>query len=193
MGVATAIAIGGPGALFWLWMTALVGMMTKFCDVMLSVKYREKTPAGNWVGGAMYFIKNGLGPRWKRLGTLFAVFGACACIGIGAMVQSNAIAGNLQSSFGVSTWTVAVAPLVLAGAVLMGGVKRIGTLSGKLVPFMAIFHVVLSLIIIFLNIERVPQVFVWVLGCALSPTAATGGFAGAGIMLAIRMGVASGV
>ncbi len=193
VGVATAIAIGGPGALFWLWMTALVGMMTKFCEVMLSVKYREKTPAGNWVGGAMYFIKNGLGPKWKWLGTLFAVFGACACIGTGAMVQSNAIAGNLQSSFGVSSWIVAVALLVLAGAVLIGGVKRIGALSGKLVPFMAIFYVVLSLIIIFLNIERVPQVFVWVVGCALSPTAATGGFAGAGIMLAIRMGVARGV
>ncbi len=176
-----------------MWMTALVGMMTKFCEVMLSVKYREKTPAGNWVGGAMYFIKNGLGPKWKWLGTLFAVFGACACIGTGAMVQSNAIAGNLQSSFGVSSWIVAVALLVLAGAVLIGGVKRIGALSGKLVPFMAIFYVVLSLIIIFLNIERVPQVFVWVVGCALSPTAATGGFAGAGIMLAIRMGVARGV
>ena len=193
VGVATAIAIGGPGALFWMWMTALVGMMTKFCEVMLSVKYREKTPAGNWVGGAMYFIKNGLGSRWKWLATAFAVFGSCACIGTGAMVQSNAIAGNLQSSFGIPSWLVALVLLVLAAMVLLGGVKRIGSLSGKLVPFMAIFYIVLCLVIIVMHIELVPSVFLWVVTDAFTPTAATGGFVGSTVMLAIRMGVARGV
>ncbi len=193
VGVATAIAIGGPGALFWMWMTALVGMMTKFCEVMLSVKYREQTPAGNWVGGAMYFIKNGLDPRWAWLGTAFALFGACACIGTGALVQSNAISGNLNASFGIPTWGVALALLILAGLVLIGGVKRIAALSGKLVPFMAIFYIVLCLIIIVMHIDLVPSVFVWVVTDAFTPTAATGGFVGSSVMLAIRMGVARGV
>ncbi len=193
VGVATAIAIGGPGALFWMWMTALVGMMTKFCEVMLSVKYREKTPAGNWVGGAMYFIKNGLGPRWAWLGTAFALFGACACIGTGALVQSNAISGNLNSSFGIPTWAVALALLILAGLVLIGGVKRIAALSGKLVPFMALFYIALCLIIIVMHIEKVPSIFWWVVTDAFTPTAATGGFVGSSVMLAIRMGVARGV
>ena len=194
VGVATAIAIGGPGALFWMWMTALVGMMTKFCEVMLSVLYREKTPAGNYVGGCMYFIKNGLGPRWKWLGTLFAIFGIIAAImGIGGMVQANAIAVNVKSTFGISEWAVAGALLVISLGVLIGGVQRVGVVAGKLVPLMALFYVVLSLVIILSNIERVPGIFLWVVKDAFTPTAAQGGFAGATIMMAIRMGVARGV
>ena len=194
VGVATAIAIGGPGALFWMWMTALVGMMTKFCEVMLSVLYREKTPAGNYVGGCMYFIKNGLGPRWKWLGTLFAIFGIIAAImGIGGMVQANAIAVNVKSTFGISEWAVAGALLVISLGVLIGGVQRVGVVAGKLVPLMALFYVVLSLVIILSNIERVPGIFLWVVTDAFTPTAAQGGFAGATIMMAIRMGVARGV
>ena len=104
VGVALAIAVGGPGALFWMWVTALVGMMTKFSEVLLSVHFREKTPAGNWVGGAMYFIKNGLGPKWVWLGTCFAVFGICACIGTGGMVQAKAITDNISGTFGLPTW-----------------------------------------------------------------------------------------
>ena len=194
VGVATAIAIGGPGALFWMWMTGFVGMMTKFCEVMLAVKYREKTPEGNWVGGCMYFIKNGLSPKWRWLATMFAVFGmTAACLGIGGMVQANAIATNINETFGVDKWIVCIVLLVLAGIILVGGVKRIGYVAGKLVPGMAIFYVVFCLIIIFMHIERVPDVFIWVVTDAFTPTAATGGFAGAGIMLAIRMGVARGI
>ena len=193
VGVATAIAVGGPGALFWMWVTALVGMMTKFSEVLLSVHYREQTPAGNWVGGAMYFIKNGLGPGWKWLGTCFAIFGGIACFGIGAMVQANAISVNVAKSFSVPEWGTALALLALAGMVLLGGVKRIGAVAGKLVPLMAVCYVAMCLIIIFMNIERVPSVFWWVVTDAFTPTAAQGGFAGASVMMAIRMGMARGI
>lgn len=193
VGVATAIAIGGPGALFWMWVTALVGMMTKFSEVLLSVYFREKTPAGNWVGGAMYFIKNGLGPRWKWLGTCFAIFGAIACFGIGAMVQANAISVNASKNLHLPEWTTSLVLLLLAGLVLVGGVKRIGAVAGKLVPLMAVIYMLMCLIIIFMNIERVPSVFWWVVTDAFTPTAAQGGFAGATVMMAIRMGMARGI
>ncbi len=194
VGVATAIAIGGPGALFWMWMTGFVGMMTKFCEVMLAVKYREKTPWGNWVGGCMYFIKNGLGPQWRWLATAFAIFGMIATfMGVGGMVQANAIAVGVHDTFGVNNWIVCAVLLVLSYSILIGGVKRIGYVAGKLVPFMAAFYIIVCLIIIGMNIEKVPGVFMWVVTDAFTPTAATGGFAGAGIMLAIRMGVARGV
>ena len=138
VGVATAIAVGGPGALFWMWVTALVGMMTKFSEVLLSVYFREKTPAGNWVGGAMFFIKNGLGPNWKWLATLFAVFGMIACFGIGAMVQANSISVNLEKTFSVPNWCTALLLLLLAGFVLIGGIRRVANVAGKLVPYMAL-------------------------------------------------------
>ena len=193
VGVATAIAIGGPGALFWMWVTAIVGMMTKFSEILLSMKYREKTPAGNWVGGAMYFIKNGLGPKWVWLGSLFALFGFIACFGIGATVQANAISVSLAKSFSAPTWLSGILLFILMGAVLIGGVKRIGAVAGKLVPFMAILYIALSLFVILANITEIPRVFMWVVTEAFTPTAASGGFAGASVMLAIRMGVARGV
>ena len=193
VGVATAIAIGGPGALFWMWVTALVGMMTKFSEVLLSVHFREKTPAGNWVGGAMYFIKNGLGKNWTWLAICFAVFGACACIGTGAMVQANAVCGNLVSTFGLNKWIVAIVLVALCVMVLLGGVKRVGAVAGKLVPFMAGFYIIMCLIIIGLHIDRVPSVFLWVVTDAFTPTAAQGGFVGATIMMAIQMGMARGI
>ena len=193
VGVATAIAVGGPGALFWMWVTALVGMMTKFAEVLLSVHFREKTPDGNWVGGAMYFIKNGLGGGWKWLGTAFAVFGMIACFGIGAMVQSNAISVNLDKTFHMPGWLTAVILFVLAGAVLIGGIRRVAHVAGKLVPFMAILYVGMCLVIIVMNITSVPAVFWWVLTDAFTPTAAQGGFAGATVMVAIRMGMARGI
>ncbi len=194
VGVATAIAIGGPGALFWMWVTGMVGMMTKFCEVMLAVKYREKTAAGNWVGGCMYFIKNGLSKKWHWMATMFALFGmTAACLGIGGMVQANAIATNIHETFHVDNWITCVVLLVLAGIVLVGGVKRIGAVAGRLVPAMAIFYVLFCLFIIGMHIEKIPSVLVWVVTDAFTPTAATGGFAGASIMLAIRMGVARGI
>ena len=193
VGVALAIAVGGPGALFWMWVTALVGMMTKFSEVLLSVHFREKTPAGNWVGGAMYYIKNGLGPKWVWLGTCFAVFGICACIGTGGMVQAKAITDNISGTFGLPTWLCGLILVGLCVAVLLGGVRRIGAVAGKIVPFMAIMYVFMCLLIIGMNIEKVPSVFWWVISDAFQPTAATGGFVGATVMMAIRLGVARGL
>ena len=192
-GVVSAITMGGPGALFWMWVTALVGMMTKFSEVLLSVHFREKTPAGNWVGGAMYFIKNGLGKNWTWLATAFALFGMIACFGIGAMVQANAISVNLTKACSVPGWVTALGLLFFAGIVLVGGVKRVGAVAGKLVPFMAALYVIMCLIIIFMHIDRVPSVFWWVVSDAFTPTAAQGGFVGASVMMAIRMGMARGV
>lgn len=192
VGVATAILIGGPGALFWMWCTAMVGMATKFAETVLAVHYREVTPAGNVVGGPMYFIKNGLGQKWMWLGTLFAIFGGLAGFGIGNMTQTNAISGAL-ANFGISPWITAVVLFVLLGIVLVGGVQRIGAVSGKLVPFMAIFYIITALIIIVTHIDRVPEIFMLVIREAFSPSAAQGGFAGATVWLAIRYGVARGV
>ncbi len=193
VGVATAIFTGGPGALFWMWVTALVGMATKFSEVLLSVHFREKTPAGNWVGGAMYFIKNGLGRRWIWLGSCFALFGIVACIGTGAMVQGNSIGEALSINLSIPVWVTALLLLVLAGAVLVGGVRRIGRVAGRIVPFMAIVYIFISLVVILCNISEVPTVFFNVVREAFTPTAAEGGFAGASVMLAIRMGMARGV
>ena len=162
VGVSTAIYIGGPGALFWMWVTALVGMATKFSEVLLSVHFREKTPAGNWVGGAMYFIKNGLGPKWMWLGSCFALFGIVACIGTGAMVQGNSIGEAIQANLSIPTWFTAIAVFLLAGAVLIGGVKRIGAVAGKVVPAMAVIYVLISLIVIILHIDQLPRVLAWV-------------------------------
>ena len=193
VGVATAIAIGGPGALFWMWVTALVGMMTKFSEIILAVKYREKTPAGRWVGGAMYFIKNGLGPKWKWLGTCFAIFGFIACFGIGNLVQVNAIAVSMDKSFSVPTWVTGLVLLLFLALILLGGVKRIGAVAGRLVPLMAVVYIAFALIVIIMNITEVPRVFWWVISEAFTPTSAQGGFAGATVLLTIRMGVARGI
>lgn len=192
-GVATAIFMGGPGALFWMWCTAMVGMATKFAEILLAVKFREVTPGGNVVGGAMYFIKNGLGPKWMWLGTLFAVFGAIAGFGIGNTTQANSIAEAVNAAFAVPHWVTAVLLFGLVGAVLLGGLKRIGVVAGSIVPFMAVFYILVSLIVIIMNIGHVPAVFGNVITEAFTPTAAQGGFAGATVWMAIRYGVARGV
>ncbi len=193
VGVATAIAIGGPGALFWMWVTALVGMSTKFCEILLAIQYREKTEAGNWVGGAMYVIKNALGPKWLWMGSMFAFFGIFACIGTGAMVQGNAISNMTYATMGVPKEIIAIVLFLLITAVIIGGVKRIGAFAGKVVPAMAIVYIIMALIVIALNIEEVPSVFMHVIKEAFTPTAAEGGFVGATVMLAIRMGMARGI
>lgn len=192
-GVATAIFLGGPGALFWMWCTAMVGMATKFTEVLLAVHFREVTPAGNFVGGAMYFIKNGLGPKWMWLGTLFCLFTIVACFGTGNAVQSNSIAEALAHGFGVPTWITALVLFVLVGCVLLGGLKRIGSVAGRVVPIMACMYILASLLVIVLNISEVPSVFMHVISEAFTPTAAEGGFAGATVMMAIRYGMARGV
>ena len=193
VGVATAIYLGGPGAIFWMWITAFFGMATKYCEALLAVKYREVTPNGSFVGGPMYYIKNGLGANWKWMATLFAIFGAVASFGIGNMTQSNAIATNLTNLTGVSGTVVAVVLLVLAGIVLIGGVKRIGNVAGTLVPIMALIYIIGGLISLVLHADKVPEAFGLIFGSAFSGTAAVGGFAGSTLAMAMRFGIARGL
>ncbi|AHF02821.1 sodium:alanine symporter [Marichromatium purpuratum 984] len=192
-GVGTAIAIGGPGALFWMWCTALVGMATKYAEGVLAVKYREVDAKGNHVGGPMYYIKNGLGRRWLWLGAAFAVFGAMAGFGIGNMVQANSVADALNSKFALPKAWVGGAMALLVGLVLIGGIRWIAQVAGKLVPFMAIAYVLGGLVVLGLNAEALPGAVVQIVEYAFSPTAAVGGFAGATVMMGIQMGVARGV
>jgi AGCS family alanine or glycine:cation symporter len=192
-GVATAIFLGGPGALFWMWCTALVGMATKYSEVLLAFHYREKDEKGEHVGGPMYAIKNGLGKNWLWLGWLFALFGGLAGFGIGNGVQSNSIADALQSSFSIPHWVSGLALMGLTGTVILGGIKRIGAVAGALVPFMAIAYFVCAFVVLAINVTGIPAALELVFVHAFSPIAATGGFAGAAVWAAIRFGVARGV
>ena len=192
-GVATAIFLGGPGAIFWMWITALFGMATKYGEAVLAVKYRETDSRGKRVGGPMYYIKNGLGDNWKWLGFLFALFGTIAAFGIGNMVQSNSVADALHSNFNIHPMITGIVLAILVGLVIIGGVTRIGDVAGKLVPIMAIAYIVGSLIVIFANFAEVGNAFSLIFSSAFSGTAATGGFAGAAVMAAIRFGVARGI
>jgi AGCS family alanine or glycine:cation symporter len=192
-GVGTAIAIGGPGAVFWMWCTALVGMATKYAEAVLAVKYRETDELGNHVGGPMYYIKNGLGSNWQWLATAFAIFGAIAGFGIGNMVQANSVADAVSTNMGVNKLITGIVMAVLVFAVLIGGIRRIAEVVGKLVPLMALAYVGGGLIVIFVNIGDVPAAFGVIVKEAFTPTAATGGFAGAAVIVAIQMGVARGI
>jgi AGCS family alanine or glycine:cation symporter len=192
-GVAVAIASGGPGALFWMWCTALVGMATKYAESLCAVHYREIDALGNYVGGPMYYIKNGLSRRWLWLGTAFAVFGTIAGFGIGNAVQANSVAIALNQQFGFSVVTVGWVMAVIVGVVLIGGVRWIAQVSGKLVPFMAFFYVISGLIILFIHIDKIPMAFALIIEHAFTPVAAGGGFAGASVAAAIRFGVARGI
>ena len=192
-GVATAIAIGGPGALFWMWMTALVGMATKYSEVLLAVHFRETDDHGEQIGGPMYAIKNGLGAHWKWLGVAFALFGGLAGFGIGNMVQSNSIAEAMNSSFAVPHWLTGIVLAALTGFVLLGGIKRIGAVAEQLVPGMCIAYIVAALIVLLVHAGDIPAAIGLIFSEAFSPTAATGGFAGATIMMALRYGVARGI
>ncbi|WP_455206031.1 alanine/glycine:cation symporter family protein [Kaarinaea lacus] len=192
-GVATAIFLGGPGALFWMWCTALVGMATKYAEAVCAVRFRETDERGMHVGGPMYYIKNGLGKKWAWLGTLFALFGAIAGFGIGNTVQANSVADAMNSSFGLDTSITGLILMVLVSLVLIGGIKRIGEVAGKLVPIMAVTYIVAGLVIIMININALPGAFDLVITHAFTPTAAEGGFAGAAVWAAIRYGVARGV
>ena len=190
-GVATAIAIGGPGALFWMWITGLVGMATKYAEAILAVKYREVDENGEMSGGPMYYISKGLNMPW--LGAIFAVFAAVAAFGIGNMVQSNSVADAVEATFSIPTWATGVTLMVCTAAVILGGIKSIGKVTSVLVPIMIFFYVMGAGYIILTHITEVPAALVFIVKQAFNPTAAVGGFAGATIMLAIRMGVARGV
>ena len=192
-GVATAIFVGGPGALFWMWCTALVGMATKFSEAVLAVKYREVDDSGNHVGGPMYYIKNGLGKKWAWLGTAFALFGSIAGFGIGNTVQANSVAAALSTNFDIPAWVTGVVMMVLVGLVLMGGIKRIAEVAGKLVPLMTIFYITAGVAVLIVHIDQVPAAFSLIIHSAFNPVAAQGGFAGAAVWAAIRFGVARGV
>ncbi|PSJ44724.1 sodium:alanine symporter family protein [Zobellella endophytica] len=192
-GVATAIFFGGPGALFWMWMTALVGMATKYSEAVCAVNFRETDKLGNHVGGPMYYIKNGLGAKWAWLGVAFAIFGGIAGFGIGNTVQANSVADALQASFGISSLTTGVVLMVLVGAVLIGGIRWISEVAGKLVPLMTVSYFSAGLVVLALNISAIPSAFTLIIEHAFTPIAAQGGFAGAAVWAAIRFGVARGV
>jgi len=192
-GVATAIFIGGPGAVFWMWMTALVGMATKFAEAVLAVRYREVDERGKYVGGPMYYIKNGLGPRWAWLGACFALFAGFAGFGIGNTVQANSVADALDAAFGVPFWVTGLTLSILVALVLVGGIRRIAAVAGALVPIMAIGYIAAGTVVLVLNAGAIPEGFRLIFAHAFSPIAATGGFAGAAVWAAIRFGVARGV
>lgn len=192
-GVATAIFLGGPGAVFWMWLTALVGMATKYAEAVLAVKYREVDERGRYVGGPMYYIRNGLGAGWGWLASLFAFFAMVAAFGIGNTVQANSVARALEQNLAVPDWATGVVLAVLTFAVIVGGVKRIGQVAEYLVPFMAVAYVGGALVILIANAPAVPAAIALIFEDAFTGTAATGGFAGAGIVAAIRFGVARGI
>ena len=192
-GVATAIFLGGPGAVFWMWMTALVGMATKYAEAVLAVRFRETDERGKQVGGPMYYIQNGLGANWKWLAMCFALFAGIAGFGIGNMVQANSIANALNANFSIPEWITGVVLVLLVGAVLLGGIDRISTVAGKLVPFMAVAYIAAATLVLLINVTEIPAAFGLIFTHAFTPSAATGGFAGAAVWAAIRFGVARGV
>ena len=192
-GVAVAIAIGGPGAVFWMWVTALVGMASKFAEGVLAVQFREVDGEGRHVGGPMYYIKNGMGSGWAWLGFLFALFGILASWGTGASIQANSIADALNQTYGVVPWLTGLVLAAGAGAVILGGIKRIATVASGLVPAMAAGYLIAGLIVIGLNIDAVPAAFGMIVSNAFGFDAAKGGFVGGLLLLAMQKGVARGI
>ena len=202
-GVAGAIAIGGPGAVFWMWISALLGMCTKFTEVTLAVHFREKNKDGDWVGGPMYYIKNGLGKKWMWLAYAFALFGVLAVFGTGNATQVNTITAAINSALlnyhvisdkAVSTCSliIGIAIAVLVALILLGGIKRIGNVTEKLVPIMALLYIILAFGVIFLNIGKVPSVFGNIISGAFKPSAVTGGVVGS-LFISMKKGVSRGI
>jgi alanine or glycine:cation symporter, AGCS family len=190
VGVATAISLGGPGAVFWMWMTGLVGMVTKYSEAVLAIKYREKGDHG-MRGGPMYYISKGAGLPW--LGWLFALFTALATFGIGNMTQANATAKIFESTFHIQPWITGVVLMVLTALVILGGIRSIGKFTSFLVPFMIVGYVGAALVVLALNVSEIPDAFGLIFQHAFSPSAASGGFAGATVAAAMRFGIARGV
>lgn len=192
VGVATAVQAGGPGAIFWMWLVALLGMATKYAECLLAVKYRVRDKNGFMAGGPMYYIERGLGIKW--LAKLFALFGVMvAFFGIGTFPQVNAITHAMQDTFNIPVLVTAIIVTLLVGLIILGGVKRIATASSVIVPFMAILYVTTSLVIILLNIEKVPDAISLIIYSAFDPQAALGGVVGFTVMKAIQSGVARGI
>ena len=202
-GVAGAIAIGGPGAVFWMWMSALLGMCTKFCEVTLAVHFREKNPNGDYVGGPMYFIKNGLGKKWMPLAYAFALFGTCAVFGTGNATQVNTITTAIdsalmnygllsQSGLKLCNLIIGIVICLVVALILVGGIKRIGRVTERLVPLMALLYIILSIGVIILNIDKVPTVFSNIFRGAFTPAGITGGAVGT-FFLSMKKGVSRGI
>ncbi|GFR37514.1 sodium:alanine symporter [Insulibacter thermoxylanivorax] len=194
VGVATAIQLGGPGALFWMWMAALVGMATKYAEGVLAVKYRTVDDNGQFSGGPMYYIERGLGPKFRWLAVFFAVSGVLvALFGIGTFPQVQAIVDAAKTSFHLPIWLTALLVTVLAALVVIGGLQSIAKVAAKIVPSMAVLYIVICMIVLIAYADQLPQALHTIITSAFTGTAATGGFAGAGVMLAIRSGVARGI
>ncbi|MBR2974641.1 MAG: sodium:alanine symporter family protein [Clostridia bacterium] len=190
-GIATALVAGGPGAVFWMWISALLGMITKYSEIVLSVHYREKNQAGEWVGGPMYYIKKGLKSKW--LAFTFALFAMIACFGIGNTTQSNAISGVIQSSLNVPTWITGLVTMAIVALVTLGGIKRIASVNEKIVPAMAIFYILCAIVVLVIKFDKIPQAFALIFKEAFNLKSAFGGVAGYGILTAMRFGVGRGV
>jgi len=203
-GITSAVTLGGPGAIFWLWVSALLGMATKYSEVLLSVKFRERNAHGDWVGGPMYYIKNGLGRNWKWLGAVFCVFGGLASFGIGNAVQIGNITDAVHTAILVFVPSaaenqvtinivLALTLMAVVGIVLLGGVKRVGAVTGKLVPLMSVVYILACLAVVASNLTRVPHVFAMIFQGAFTPKAVTGGAAGMSVKLCVEWGVKRGV
>ncbi|MDT0157329.1 sodium:alanine symporter family protein [Microbacterium sp. ARD32] len=194
VGVATAIGVGGPGALFWMWVTGLLGMASKYSEAFLGVRFRTTDAAGEKSGGPQYYLERGIRNRFgKFLAIFFAISAVIACFGIGNMTQGNSISANLESSFNVPTWVTGIALTVFALLVLVGGIKSIGRVTAGLVPVMIIFYVLGAIYILIANIAGVPAAFAQIFSEAFTGTSAVGGFAGSLIIVAVQMGVARGI
>ena len=191
IGVATAIALGGPGAVFWCWITGVFGIATKYAEGLLAIKYRVQTPTGKMLGGPMYALEKGLG--WKTMAIFFAIFTMIASFGIGNTVQANAIATIANNTYGISPWIMGAVVCGLTAAVIIGGVKSIAKVCGMLVPFMALFYILGCIYILFVNHNYVWPAISLILKCAFTPEAAGGGFAGSSIMMVARYGLARGL
>ncbi|WP_029149566.1 alanine/glycine:cation symporter family protein [Microbacterium indicum] len=194
VGVATAIGIGGPGALFWMWVTGLLGMASKYSEAFLGVRYRTTDAAGEKSGGPQYYLERGIrGPVGKILGLAFSIFAVLACFGIGNMTQGNSIAVNLESTFSVPNWVTGIVLTIFALAVLVGGIKSIGRVTAGLVPIMIVFYVLGALYILGANIGDIPAAFGQIFAEAFTGTSAVGGFAGSAVIIAVQYGFARGI
>lgn len=192
VGVATAVKLGGPGAIFWMWMAAFLGMATKYSEGLLAVRFRQKDANGQMSGGPMYYLEKGLGNKY--LASAFALFGiGVAFFGIGTFPQVNAISDSMLLTFDIPKWATGLSLAVIVGMITVGGIESISSVSTKVVPFMAAFYIMACLGVMFMNADQLPAVIHQILSAAFSTTAATGGFAGATIMLALQAGVARGV
>lgn len=191
IGVATAVALGGPGAVFWCWLTGVFGISTKYSEALLAIKYRVKSEKGHMLGGPMYTLERGLG--WRKMGILFAVFTAIAAFGIGCTVQANAISTIMHASYGISTSVSGAVLMLLAAAVILGGVRSISKVCSMLVPFMALLYVLGCIYILCMNVVYVVPALKLIVNSAFSPEAAGGGLAGGSVIMAARYGIARGL